>query len=104
MYLKIHSLFKLFVRLEDPYTYDSIELVPNEGTLTMNYNASKETVIALNVRKFESEIGGRDLVAGNNNAAANHLLPLFIYDTKTKHTRNFLRQTVKHTCRMLVLP
>ena len=50
----------------------------------MNYNASKETVIALNVRKFESEIGGRDLVAGNNNAAANHLLPLFIYDTKTK--------------------
>ena len=37
--------------------------VPNEGTLTMNYNASKETVIALNVRKFESEIGGRDLVA-----------------------------------------
>ena len=71
-------------KTEDPYTYDSIELVPNEGTLTMNYNASKETVIALNVRKFESEIGGRDLVAGNNNAAANHLLPLFIYDTKTK--------------------
>ena len=71
-------------KAEDPYTYDSIELVPNEGTLTMNYNASKETVIALNVRKFESEIGGRDLVAGNNNVNANHLLPLFIYDTKTK--------------------
>lgn len=50
----------------------------------MSYNASKATVIALNVRKFESEIGGRDIVAGNNVEDRNHLLPLYVYDAKAK--------------------
>ena len=71
-------------KAEDPYTYNSIELIPNEGNLSMSYNASKATVIALNVRKFESEIGGRDIVAGNNVEDRNHLLPLYVYDAKAK--------------------
>ena len=51
---------------------------------TSSYNASKATVIALNVRQFESEIGGRDIVAGNNVEDRNHLLPLYVYDAKAK--------------------
>jgi len=71
-------------KAEDPYTYNSIELIPNEGNLSMSYNASKATVVALNVRKFESEIGGRDIVADNNVENRNHMLPLYVYDAKAK--------------------
>ena len=58
-------------------------MIPNEGTLALDY-ATKTQIVSLNVRKFESEVGGRDVVAGDNYFWKNYLLPLYAYNEETK--------------------
>lgn len=71
-------------KAEDPYTYNSIELIPNEGNLSMSYNASNATVIALMFVSLNLKSVDVILCHGNNVEDRNHLLPLYVYDAKAK--------------------
>ena len=44
------------VRPEKEINYGTVDLIPNEGTLALDY-ATKTQIVSLNVRKFESEYG-----------------------------------------------
>ena len=83
-YVFKNTIFVKAVRPEKEINYGTVDLIPNAGTLALDYNATKTQIISLNVRKFESEVGGRDVVAGDNYSWKNYLLPLYAYNEKTK--------------------
>ena len=83
-YVFKNTIFVKAVRPEKEINYGTVDLIPNAGTLALDYNATKTQIISLNVRKFESEVGGRDVVAGDNYSWKNYLLPLYAYNEETK--------------------
>ncbi|WP_278701671.1 PL29 family lyase N-terminal domain-containing protein [Phocaeicola sartorii] len=83
-YVFKNTIFVKAVRPEKEINYGTVDLIPNAGTLALDYNATKTQIISLNVRKFESEVGGRDVVAGDNFSNMNYLLPLYAYNEETK--------------------
>ena len=82
-YVFKNTIFVKAVRPEKEINYGTVDLIPNEGTLALDY-ATKTQIVSLNVRKFESEVGGRDVVAGDNYSWKNYLLPLYAYNEETK--------------------
>ena len=82
-YVFKNTIFVKAVRPEKEINYGTVDLIPNEGTLALDY-ATKTQIVSLNVRKFESEVGGRDVVAGDNYSWKNYLLPLYAYNEETE--------------------
>ena len=62
-------------------TYGNVEILAlNDGDLSMAYDAEKAQVVALDVRKFEDQVGGRNVLNPNNSKSNSKVWRLGFYN------------------------
>ena len=62
-------------------TYGGVEIMAlNDGDLSMAYDPEEAQIVVLDVRKFEDQIGGRNILNPNNSKANSKVWPLGYYN------------------------